>query len=339
MRNKITYLSCFCILFNILLYSCNKKEPKDILPIKYDVPVLYSALQYNYQLRQIDFKLKLAVLRGNNQTEEEIEEYTGIPDTCFKFLDYQFNNTWVRFHVNNISYTNDSITTPYLTSIMIDQSSTPESFDLNDKYNLRFQAINGFLYKLKGNGKVLISGFARNGILSDNIEYCNITPITSWDKSTATNLLDLTHKTGGTSCLFDALNTMLDRLNEIPSQNKSIVLLVINKDDSFGSTNMEDIIQKAKTYNIKINLIWLIENWHYVDFDILTELPVRTGGFNIYMGEIHQVSTIFYGLDKLLTKSVNYYYLDVKLTVDSPSKFGNTYQDGLKIYYPNTGYY
>jgi hypothetical protein len=330
---------CVLMLFTAIFMSCKKTEPETVLPWRYDVPVLYSANAYNYQTRQIDFNLKIAVLRGNNETEAEIEEYTGIPDTCFKFEDYLFGNTWVKFHINNITYTHDTATIPYFTSIMLDQSAMPESFDVNDKYNQRFQAINGYLNKLKGNGQVMISGFARNGELSGNIEYCNTTPISYWNKSTAKNLLDLTHKTGGTSCLFDALNTMLDQMANVPAQNKSIVVLLINKDDSLGTNNLENVIQKAKLNNIKINLIWLINTWQYVDFTTMTELPARTGGFLVYMGKIYQMSTVFWGLDKLLTKTVNYYNLDVKLTVDAPSSFGITYQDGLKLYYPVSSYY
>lgn len=328
------------ILFMIIsVSSCNKTEPTDILPYRYDVPVLYSAEYSNYQLREIDFKLKIAVLRGNNKTEADIEEYTGIPDTSFKFTDYEFNNGWVRFYLNSVSYSNDIPTTPYYTSVMLDQSSSPESFDINDKYNERFEAINGYLRKLNGENKVLVSGFARNGSLSGNIEYCNNEPINTWDKTTAKNLLDFTHKIGGTSCLFDALNSMLDRLIEVNAANKSIVILIMNKDDGSSSSDLESVIQKAKTNNIKINLIWLIDNYENVDFITLTQLPCRTGGFLIYMGDIYQVSTIFYGLDKLLSRKVNYYNLDVKLVIDSPNYFLDKYRSGVKIYYPNSKYY
>ncbi len=338
MKKRITYLLYLSMLM-FLVFSCKKPEPDTQLPWRYDVPVLFSASAYNYQLREIDFNLKLAVLRGNNDTEAEIEEFTNIPDTSFKFTDYMFNNTWVRFNINDITYTKDPTTIPYFTSIMLDQSATPESFDLNDKYNQRYQAINGYLNKLKGNGDVLVSGFARNGKLSGNIEYCNSTPISEWDKTTALNLLDMTHKTGGTSCLFDALNSMLDKMDGINAQNKSIVVVLMNKDDSLGTATLESVIQKAQTDNIKISLVWLIDNWEYVDFKTFTELPARTGGFLIYMGDIYQVSTIFYGLDKLLTKNVNYYYLDVKLTIDSPNYFNDTYQTGIKVWYPNSSYY
>lgn len=323
----------------LVAFSCKKKETENQLPYRYDVPVLFSAEYYNYGLRQIDFNLKIAALRGNNESQEDIVEFTGIPDTSFKFEDYLFGSTWVKFHLNGVTYKHDTVTVPYFTSIMLDQSSVPESFDLNDYYNSRFQAINGYLNKLSGNGELLISGFARNGKLNGNIEFCNTEPISTWDRTTAINLLDMTHKIGGTSCLFDALNSMMDKMIAVSAQNKSIVVLVINKDDSLGIANQEAVIQKAKSNNIKINLIWLIDNWHYVDFSTMTELPCRTGGFLIYMGDRYQISTIFLGLDKLLTKRVNYYNLDVTLTVDSPSTFAETYQDGVKIYYPNSSYY
>ncbi len=338
MKKSSIYLLLFIVPV-VIFISCKKPEPETTLPWRYDVPVLYAAKAYNYQTRQIDFNLNIAVLKGNNETEADIEEYTGIPDTCFKFENYLINNTWVKFQINNVIYTHDTAAISYFTSIMLDQSSTPESFDLNDKYNQRYQAINGYLNKLKGNGQVLLSGFARNGALSDNIEFCNTTPISYWDKSTAKKLLDLTHKTGGTSCLFDALNSMLDQMATIPAQNKSIVVLLMNKDDSLGTNNIENVIQKAKLNNIKINLIWLISTWQNVDFNILTDLPIRTGGFLVYMGKIYQMSTVFWGLDKLLTRTVNYYKLDVKLTVDAPSSFGVTYQDGVKLYYPVSSYY
>ena len=327
-----------CILL-VVLFSCRKDKTENQIPFRYDVPVLFSATVDSFGLRQIDFRLKLAVLRGNNETEDDIVEYTNIPDTSFKFYDYQSGSSWVRYQINNIDYLKDETTVPYFTSIMLDQSSYPESFDLNDMFNLRFQAINGYLKRLTGNGEVLLSGFARNGRLSDNIEYCNNEPISLWERTTAENLLGLTHKTGGTSCLFDALNSMMDKMIPLNKSNKSIVLLVINKDDSLSSVTQEEVIQKAKANNIRINLIWLIDDWHNVDFSTLTELPCRTGGFLIYMGDRYQVSTIFLGLDKLLTRKVNYYHLDVKLTVDSPKTFALKYTDGIKIFYPETGYY
>ena len=339
MNFRVSYYLLYFILFLFFAISCRKKEADTQLPWRYDVPVLYSAEAYDYTLRQIDFQLKLAVLRGNNKTEEAIEEYINISDTSFQFEDYIFNGGWVRFMKKNISYENSTPDATYFTSIMLDQSAVPESFDINDKMNQRYQAINGFLNRLTGAGQVLISGFARDGKLSGNLEFCNPNPVQSWDKSTARNLLDLTHKTGGTSCLFDALDEMLDHMENIQAQNKSIVVLVMNKDDSLSTATLESVIQKAKNLNIKVNLIWLIDNWTYVDFTTFTELPARTGGFLIYMGDIYQVSTIFYGLDKILTNNVNYYKLDVKLTIDSPNYFLDTYRTGIKILYPNSSYY
>lgn len=336
----ISFIYIAGIAFFATLYSCKKKPVEDLIPYRYDVPVLFSAETDNYLLRKIEFNLKIAVLKGNNQSQEDVTEYTGIPDTSFFFQDYMFNNTWVRHNITNCSYLKDTQYTGYFSSIMLDQSSTPESFDLNDKNNLRFAAINGFLNKLKGDAFVLLSGFSRNGKLNGTyFELCSPQPVSVWDKTTARNLLDLTHKTGGTSCLFDALGSMITYMSAYSYNNKSITVMIINADDGLGNDSLESIIQKARNNNIKINLIWLIDNYQYVNFPTLTQLPCRTGGFLIYMGDIYQASTIFLGLDMLLKRNISHYNLDVTLTIDSPNYFLEKYTTGVKIYYPQSSYY
>ncbi|MBI5217538.1 MAG: VWA domain-containing protein [Bacteroidia bacterium] len=217
---------------------------------------------------------------------------------------------------------------------MIDQSDSVESYNISDPNNQRFQAINGFYKTLNGEGEVIFSAYARNGKLKDDtLTILNNDFSSEWDEETAKKMLDLTHTTGGTSCMYDAIYKMINYMAARPGSNKSLVVLARNKDDGKSAHTLDEVIQLAKDKNIKINLIWMIKNYLNVNFDALRKLPSKTGGFLVYNGYVYQLSTVFLGLKKILRNEYKFYRFRATLLIDSPDYFADAFRDGIKIYY------
>jgi hypothetical protein len=138
--------------------------------------------------------------------------------------------------------------------------------------------------------------------------------------------------------LEQALNFILNQ----NSENKSITLFVRNKDDGKSLRSLAEIISLARLNNVKINVIWLINDTENVDIATLSQLSTKTGGFAVYMNSIYQSTTVFLGLSKLLKRDMNFYRVSVNLTVGAPNYFSpkfSTGSTGLFIYYYVSEFY
>jgi hypothetical protein len=337
MGSKPIYKTLYIIL-SVIAISCQKEGTEPALPYRIDVPVLLGTRVESYDLREIHFSFDLAVLKGDNETNA-IQEFTGLPDSSFQFEDYEFNKTMVTHTIEKAQFTDTIPRANFLTMFLIDQSNYPESFDSTDYYNQRFQSFNGFYKTLDGRGQVVFSSYKRVDDTHNVLSIINTRPSDKWDPAIAGALLGLTHQQKGTSGLYDALEQAIMYLSTEISQNKSITLFVRNKDDTKSNLNLAGVITLANQYNVKINVIWMIHSTENVDLTALRQLSAKTGGFSVYMSSIHQSSTVFLGLTKLLTMDLMFYRVAVKMAIGEPNFFNAKYSTGFYLYYYTSQFY
>lgn len=333
----LSILALFCA-------ACEEDPTGLNLPYHRDVPVLLATHVTRYDLREIHFTIDLAVFKADNENDRVIE-YTDLPDSSFKFLDYKSyygnpvsDTCWVRHTVEKVSYTDTTHRSSFATLILIDQSKSPESFDSSDYNNQRYEAFNAFYKNLKGQGKVSFAYYNRNAGEKEEMKMVNRELSDSWDEETAFSLLDLTHKQSGTSGLYDALDEAIDFISEKGEDNPSITLFVRNKDDG-SSISLDNLILKAIDRNVKINVIWLIHNTQTVDLSAMRKLSTKTGGFEVYMNSIYQSTTVFLQLAKLLRAETNFYRVSVNMTIEDPNWFAAKYSTGIYLYYYTSPFY
>ena len=336
------FFKAFILGSLVFIFSC-KKEPGTLdSPYRRDVPVLLATRISSYDLREVHFSFDIAVFKANNEINE-IQEFLGLPDSSFKFVDYETTNltavTWVRFHVEKSEYVDTIPQHTFSTVFLIDQSASPENFDSTDYWNSRFQAFNAFYRNLNGLGNVAFSSYKRTSTSHDVVTFLNPEFSSAWDPVTAKSLLDLTHQQSGTSGLYDALEQAIDHISSFNSPNKSVTLFVRNKDDGNSKLTLSEVIALANEKGIKINVVWLIHETENVDLKALRQLSARTGGFSVYMSSIYQSSTVFQGLAKILRMEMSFYRVHANMTIEEPNYFATAYSSGMYLYYYVSEFY
>ncbi|MCU0462019.1 MAG: hypothetical protein MUF36_08410 [Bacteroidales bacterium] len=331
----------FFIGVMMLMASCEEDPPALSIPPRYDVPVLLGTNVTYYDLQEIRFKLDIAVFKGDNELNEVIE-YTGLPDSSFQFEDYVYNGDSVKHFVDKVEYIDSSGFDSFTTLVLIDQSAFPENFDSTDYYNQRFQAFNTFYKNLNGQGKVCFAYYNRRQGDVSVMKVINNELSGEWNEDVARQLLNMTHNQSGSAGLYDALDQAISFIAARGTENKSVTLFLRNKDDGKSNITLNNIILKAQSDNVKINVIWLIKKNHLenVDFNALRQLASRTGGFTVYMGYIFQSSTVFIQLAKLLKLENSFYRVTGRITIPPPSFFNQTrYSTGVYVYYYSSQYF
>jgi hypothetical protein len=329
-------------IFIILAFCASACEPDTgtlNLPYRFDVPVLLGTHINSYDLRDVRFTLDLAVFKGDNSVNE-VPYYTDLPDSSFKFTDYSVSDgTLIHHTIEKVQYTDTSAFNTFSTLVLIDQSAFPENFDTTDSYNERFEAYNAFYKNLNGQGKVAFAYFGRESNEHNVVTYINQDFSDKWDESTVLSLLDLTHRQSGSSGLYDALERAIYFISAKGLKNPSITLFVRNKDDGLSDINLDNLIYLANQSKVRINVIWLIHLTANVDIDALRRLTNETGGFEVYMGSIYQMTSVFLKLPDLLRVSTSFYRISVKMTATGPSWFSDIYKTGFKLYYYTSQFY
>jgi hypothetical protein len=322
----------FVFLTILLLTSCEEDPQVLNNPIRYDVPVLLATNVTNYDFQEISFKLDIAVFKGDNEINEVIE-FTGLPDSSFKFNFFSDDNI-VKCFIDKVEYIDSASFATFTTLVLIDQSAFPENFDSTDYYNQRFQAFNAFYKNLNGQGNVCFAYYNRKPNNVNVLKVINTELSSKWDENVARALLNLTHNQSGSSGLFDALDQAISFIAARGTGNTSITLFLRNKDDGQSNITLNNLILKAKASNVKINIIWLINDITNVDGVTLRRLATKTGGFTVYMSYVFQSTTVFLQLPKLLKMETNFYRVSARITKEPPLFFNQTsYNPGVYIYY------
>lgn len=105
----------------VLVSSCQKDPVSPSLPYRKDVPVMLGTHVLSYDSTIIRFSFDLAVFKGDNETKE-VQEFTGLSDSSFKFEDYTWNGKWVRHTIEKSEFVDTVPKNSFLTMFLIDQS-------------------------------------------------------------------------------------------------------------------------------------------------------------------------------------------------------------------------
>jgi len=335
---KFKKITAFFLVAILLLSSCEEERPALNNPPRYDIPVLLATDVTYYDLQEIRFKLDIAVFKGDNELNEVLD-FTGLPDSSFKFSDYVYNGDSVKYFVDKVEYTDTASFNSFNSLVLIDQSNSPENFDSTDYYNSRFQAFNAFYKNLNGQGKVCFAYYNRKPNDVNMMKAINPELSDRWDENVARALLNLTHNQSGSSGLFDALDQAISFIAARSTENASVTLFVRNKDDGLSNITLDNLILKAKASKVKINTIWLIHDPVNVDASTLRRLASGTGGFTVYMDKIQQSNTVFLKLASLLKLETNFYRVTARITVPPPSFFNQTrFNTKVAVYYYTSKY-
>lgn len=319
------------ILMIFFFFSCKEEIPEPELPFHENVSVLLGVKVMDYQLRKIDFILDVAVIKGA-KTVDSTTLFVGLPDSCFRFDDYDFNNCRVKHKISRIEFYDTLGAPTYFNCMLVDQSEAGNTYKNRDPYNYRFENYNAFLKNIRYQGNVILAAFARNGRIEKSpltFYHNQFTPV--WNETIARSLLDLTHLTGGTSSRLDAIYEAVKFMaDHAPDSNRSLTVFTINKDDGLSKYTIFDIINLAQNHKIKINSVFYSYDDLLVDTRSMLSISNATNGFSM-IGGTWELSSAFFFMNNLLKNNLSFYRIYVTMTIDAPSWFADSYRSYLWI--------
>ncbi|MBC7195415.1 MAG: VWA domain-containing protein [Caldisericia bacterium] len=171
---------------------------------------------------------------------------------------------------------------PIYIALLLD---TSESMIKNNAFSESKKAAQNFIDSLRDIDKVMIVSF------SDKVEI----------KSDFTNnkikLKEIINNlnTGEYTKLYDAINVGLEKINEILSNRKTVILLSDGKDSKeegykFGSNStIDDVLRRCELYKIPIYIIGLGE----ADLKTLDRLATISKGLSLYTSEPTQIKNLY----------------------------------------------
>jgi hypothetical protein len=220
-------------------------------------------------------KLSLSIDVGVTYTGQAIDN-PYIPDSAF--LDATFGNFNVSVQSVEKLHRNENVN--YSNLIVMDMSK--DWNDITDLMNLRTRALHKtVLDALQNDQNEVALGTFRRTENGNSIALTHIRSIGSAYQQSAEHLgeilLDLYFANmGGSSNLFDALDVFLDYADtRSMHENKHITVITRSSPDNQHTSTYTDIIAKAKSYGVTINII-IIGN----DFTSpMVEMAAATGGF------------------------------------------------------------
>lgn len=253
-----------------------------------------------------------------------------VPDSAFVDQTFSNNKTIVqsveRLQLNeNKSYSN---------TLVFDQS---DDFNSEDIMNLRTRAIHKTILETLSdpNNNMALGYFARD--LGHKLNYWqgHADAYQQTYEEYGKILMQYYFYSGTTSNLYDALNSYLDEANSgTQHSNKHITVVIRNIPDSKNSYTATQIINKAKTLGIKINMIFLNGRFTFTT----AAIALRTGGFlniisstdffQLTNGDVMDKGTPMLGsIHRPLSNNIHVYRLHLKLL-----KTAGTWYPGAIVY-------
>lgn len=286
-------------------------------PVGLDATLLVSYNLIQYTPDEITYEINLASFNYYNDLYYEASSYhVEGPGT---------------FNVLEIDGMERTVSPPSSTIFLIDQSG---SYTEIDPHNLRSKIINKFLDDFSPADSHLLGGFSSNGLLIEQpVTYASSDFKSKWDNQEF--LFELPKLTGGSSSLYDALNSALDKISSRNEGNKNIIALIhANDGGSLSTTN--DLINKANANNIKIHLVILGTSTMP---STVWELSNRTNGMLAYCPEDLHMLTILNHFQRLVRSTVYISRLRISFKPDSGNVIpGAVYENQVKIIDPLSGY-
>ena len=178
---------------------------------------------------------------------------------------------------------------------------TSESMLKNNAFEESKKAAQSFIENLRDIDKVMIISFSDSVEIKEGFDNDK-----NKLKESINNL-----KTGEYTKLYDALNLAIEKLNEIPSNRKIIVLLSDGRDSKeegykFGSNStIEDVLRKSEANKIPIYSIGLGN----ADLNLLDRLSSLTKGIKLYTPDPTQLKNLY---DKILESLKDNYKIELQ---------------------------
>lgn len=247
-------------------------------------------------------------------------DHNFMPDSAFQ--NATFGNHQIIVESIEKVQLNDNVA--YSNLIVMDMSKDWNEIDL---FNLRTRALHKSVFETLENpaNEVGLGTFRRdvNGV---NQTYTYVRSIGSAYQQTKENLgsilLDWYYEEmGGTSNLYDALDSFLEYADTRSiHQNKHITIISRGIADNQNTKTFTQIIDKAKSYGIKINMIFIGNdfNWNMASVALATggfiNLITSTTDFTLTNGALMDKGTPMLGsLHRPLSKNVHVYRVKMKL--------------------------
>jgi hypothetical protein len=298
----------------LLFCSCNKKYLReDRIPIGdgMDNAYVLTSKYINHNGNVLFMELDIGVVGTGYAIDVSY-----IPDSAFKSMNFPGHQLVVdsvqRIQLNeNYSYSN---------LIALDVS---EDWNEEDITNLRTRALNKTVLETLENPsyELAIGTYERDQGVKLYLNEGNLVFKQSYE-AYARMLLDFTQLKGGTSNLFDAMDYYLNAINlETTHPKKYLTVVVRNGPDNLNVVTASQLITKAKSLGISINLIVLGGG---TINQSLYSIAARTGGFlNVInntgsygysLNDLIGMGTPMLGsIDRILSRNVYVYRLHVRL--------------------------
>jgi hypothetical protein len=319
--NKSTLLSLFIVF---AFFSCKKVNyeltEKPAVGIGINNAFVLESRYVSHTADKLYIEMDIGVVYSG-----EAIDNIYLPDSTFKNTQFSTHQTIIESveriqKEDNVAYSN---------LIAIDMSA--DWNDITDLMNLRTRALNKtILETLENPNNEMAFGTFRRDEFGNNQTFTHIRSIGSAYQQSQENLgailFDLYYEEmGGTSNLYDAMDSFLEYANNRSTHpNKNLTFICRGYPDNLGTNTVSQVIAKAQTYGVKINMIIIGNDFNWS----MVSIACRTGGFiNIISstddydltngGLMDKGTPMMASLNRPLSKNIHIYRVKMKLLKNS----------------------
>jgi len=187
----------------------------------------------------------------------------------------------------------------YTSSEVVFVLDISKSMDETDPTDVRKQIMSNIVSSLDSHAEVALVVFAKNGTVINN----GLSQRVVDKKILITDIFNMTNDSGYTDNSGtngrEGINTGIQLFSSTPDSRKYIVFLTDGEDNKYSGPTYDELIEKAKSMNIRILTIGLGEE-DKIDSEILKKLATETNGKYYYANK----STKLYEFDKKIFKEL-----------------------------------
>ncbi len=287
------------VLISTILTACviDPIAENKSLPPQDNVALLYGARYINHNSSELTFDARIVVLNTF---------YEGFNNDYLEYGNFEIDGAG-SYEIESFNCV--EIAGPDKPSSMIFLVDQSNSYLTMDPYNSRSQAIHKFLRDITPPNKFLVGACARQGLLStEPMELYSNDFDNDWEGS-SNYLFELSQRTGGMSAIWDGADLAMERLIEDPDDARKELVLLVHGEDANSITTVDNLIAKAREYDISTHVIALGSDFKMDDF---ARLAQETGGFSAACSTDKQMIKVFNELDRLLHQASYVYTLRKK---------------------------
>ena len=267
----------YILLWVFLGWACDK-ETEPAPSISEDpVAVLLSSCVVSYTTKDALVALDFLVASGVTP------KYYNADFSSVVFYNGSFTYTFISDTLMSCSENKS-----YSNFLLVDQSGT---FDSIDEHNDRFRAFNAYYLQLGAGEYLSLGAYASGGLLE-------ISPLTVYDgfqagyqESVVEHMLDLAQKSGGYSCMYDAIYAAVEYVSANAPIGTQAITVFAKRPDEVSVHTSQEVVQFAKEKGVIINVIWFGDQ--EFDAEQMLELPYKTGGYATHCSYVSSLSSAF----------------------------------------------